>query len=164
MIMLTKTRFINCSLLKFSLNCKDCWHFYCRSSKRSGGRIYLKIRWEILHSYLCQVQIIPICLSIYLFVKVILPRLKTMTWNMTNQSVEQTEPAAVINLKVPLWFVMRWNFPVKMFFRPVILGCCKQTLCLRAFRLSRLFRTSPNWPKIARESHARTEKVGLWSL
>ncbi|KAL8466679.1 hypothetical protein ACS0TY_035653 [Phlomoides rotata] len=32
--------------------------------------------------------------------EVILPRLKTMTWNMTNQSAEQTEPAAVINLKV----------------------------------------------------------------
>ncbi|XP_057785945.1 uncharacterized protein LOC131003479 isoform X1 [Salvia miltiorrhiza] len=32
--------------------------------------------------------------------QVILPRLKSMTWNMANQSVEQTEPAAVINLQL----------------------------------------------------------------
>lgn len=32
--------------------------------------------------------------------QVILPRLKSMTWNMANQSVEQTQPAAVINLKL----------------------------------------------------------------
>lgn len=32
--------------------------------------------------------------------QVILPRLKSMTWNMADQSVEQTQPAAVINLKL----------------------------------------------------------------
>ncbi|KAH6807869.1 hypothetical protein C2S51_028977 [Perilla frutescens var. frutescens] len=32
--------------------------------------------------------------------QVILPRLKSMTWNMANQSEEQTEPAAVINLRL----------------------------------------------------------------
>ncbi|KAL7099253.1 hypothetical protein ACP275_09G071800 [Erythranthe tilingii] len=32
--------------------------------------------------------------------EVILPRLKSMTWNMANQNVEQTEPSAVINLKL----------------------------------------------------------------
>ncbi|KAI3454997.1 hypothetical protein Pfo_011660 [Paulownia fortunei] len=32
--------------------------------------------------------------------QVVLPRLKSMTWNMANQNVEQTEPTAVINLKL----------------------------------------------------------------
>ncbi|EYU23125.1 hypothetical protein ABFS82_09G064600 [Erythranthe guttata] len=32
--------------------------------------------------------------------EVILPRLKSMTWNMANQNVEQMEPSAVINLKL----------------------------------------------------------------
>ncbi|KAL0415690.1 UNVERIFIED_CONTAM: hypothetical protein Slati_3400900 [Sesamum latifolium] len=32
--------------------------------------------------------------------QVVLPRLKSMTWNMANQYVERTEPTAVINLKL----------------------------------------------------------------
>lgn len=32
--------------------------------------------------------------------QVILPRLKSMTWNMADQSAEQTQPTAVINLKL----------------------------------------------------------------
>ncbi|KAK6123713.1 hypothetical protein DH2020_042548 [Rehmannia glutinosa] len=32
--------------------------------------------------------------------QVVLPRLKSMTWNMANQNVELTEPTAVINLKL----------------------------------------------------------------
>ncbi|KAK4395615.1 hypothetical protein Sango_1715800 [Sesamum angolense] len=32
--------------------------------------------------------------------QVVLPRLKSMTWNMANQNVERTEPTAVINLKL----------------------------------------------------------------
>ncbi|KAL0342329.1 UNVERIFIED_CONTAM: hypothetical protein Scaly_1895500 [Sesamum calycinum] len=32
--------------------------------------------------------------------QVVLPRLKSMTWNMANQNVERTKPTAVINLKL----------------------------------------------------------------